>query len=109
MVLFSRVHGRDQSDPCIAYQSGLLSTPLLLTRIFASIVHFPQFLKIVINLVMVVMWLFMAYVELHFNCFHNSTELYCSVKAFIGAEREGLARYQLPVIGAIAEQWLSEE
>lgn len=32
-----------------------------------------------------------------------------SAKAFIDAERNGLARFQLPYIGPVAERWLSEE
>lgn len=32
-----------------------------------------------------------------------------SAKAFIDAERNGLARFHLPYIGPVAEKWLSEE
>jgi len=74
-----------------AYQSGLLSGPLLLLRLLLSLLRFPQFFKVIINVVIVASSLFMA------------------AKAFIDADRNGLARFQLPYIGALAERWVTEE
>lgn len=46
-----------------AYQSAMLTTPLLLFRIFASIVGFPSFLCTILTLLLVGSALFMAYVS----------------------------------------------
>lgn len=74
-----------------AYQSAALSTPLLLIRALASLVRFPQFLRTTMTLCTVVILLFMAW------------------RAYIDAARNGLARFQLPIIGPSAERWVSEE
>lgn len=74
-----------------AYQSALLSAPLLLIRAFVSLVGFPQFLRTLVTLCVVLPLLFMAW------------------RAYIDAVRNGLARFQLPVIGPLAERWVTEE
>ncbi|KAI0051704.1 hypothetical protein FA95DRAFT_1602466 [Auriscalpium vulgare] len=74
-----------------AYQSGLLATPLLLTRIFASILQLPSFLRTLFTLFLVLPPLYMAF------------------RAYIDAAQNGLARFHLPGIGPLAEQWLEEE
>ncbi|EIM92476.1 uncharacterized protein STEHIDRAFT_89500 [Stereum hirsutum FP-91666 SS1] len=74
-----------------AYQSAMLTTPLLLFRIFASIVGFPSFLCTILTLLLVGSALFMAY------------------QAYKDATQNGLARFHLPGVGPLAEQWLQEE
>lgn len=52
----------------------------------------------------------MAYVTLILTT--QATDLFLSkrrFRAYIDASRNGLVRYQLPLVGAIADQWLEEE
>ncbi|KAA1468244.1 hypothetical protein DENSPDRAFT_833485 [Dentipellis sp. KUC8613] len=74
-----------------AYQSALLTTPLVLFRLLASLAHFPSVLRTFITMIMIVLNLFMAF------------------QAYRDASRNGLARFHLPTIGPLAEQWLQEE
>lgn len=74
-----------------AYQSALLTAPLILLRILLSLMHFWGFLRMLLTLIILCSQLFMAY------------------RAFTDASHNGLARFQLPYIGILAEQWLSEE
>ncbi|THH16991.1 hypothetical protein EW146_g3731 [Bondarzewia mesenterica] len=74
-----------------AYQSALLTTPLLLIRIMASLFGFPSFMCTFFTLLLVFPALFMAY------------------HAYRGAAQNGMARFHLPGIGQLAEQWLQEE
>lgn len=53
---------------------------------------------------------YMAYVTLILTT--QATDLFLSkrrFRAYIDASRNGLVRYQLPLVGAIADQWLEEE
>ncbi|KAL1738984.1 hypothetical protein HDZ31DRAFT_86039 [Schizophyllum fasciatum] len=79
------------SYPCTAYQSALLTAPLILIRILFSLLHFWGFLRTLLTLGIFGSELFMAY------------------RAFTDASQNGLVRFQLPYIGALAEQWLAEE
>ncbi|EJD03907.1 uncharacterized protein FOMMEDRAFT_19234 [Fomitiporia mediterranea MF3/22] len=74
-----------------AYQSALSTTPLVLLRIFTSLVHFPSFLNTLITIILVVFILFMAF------------------RAYVDAARNNLTRYYLPYVGLLADQWVSEE
>ncbi|KAI8995623.1 hypothetical protein BD414DRAFT_247234 [Trametes punicea] len=74
-----------------AYQSALLTTPLVILRILASLLQFPPFLRTVLTLLLVIPSLYMAW------------------QAFMDAARNGLVRFQIPFIGPLAERWLSEE
>ncbi|KAH9849765.1 hypothetical protein C2E23DRAFT_870443 [Lenzites betulinus] len=74
-----------------AYQSALLTTPLALLRILASLLQFPAFLRIVLTLLLVL------------------PPLYMSWQAYIDAARNGLVRFQIPFIGPLAERWVLEE
>jgi len=74
-----------------AYQSALLSTPLVLLRIAATLLQFPSFLRTFLTLVMIISLLYMTW------------------QAYIGAARDGLVRFQTPWIGPIADRWVSEE
>jgi len=74
-----------------AYQSGLMTGPLLLFRFLLSLIRFPQFFRTFTTL------------------FILSTSWGMAAKAFTDAGRNGLARFQLPYIGPIAERWLLEE
>jgi len=74
-----------------AYQAALLSVPLLLLRIWASMLGFPPFLRILFTLLLVIPSLYMAW------------------RAYIDAARNGLSRTILPGIGTLAERWVSEE
>ncbi|CAE6501026.1 unnamed protein product, partial [Rhizoctonia solani] len=73
-----------------AYQSALLLTPLLLLRGFIGLI-FPSWLQFISTMSIVIAGLYMAF------------------KAFRDANGAGLARYQLPYIGILAERWLGEE
>ncbi|KAJ7254098.1 hypothetical protein B0H12DRAFT_1115969 [Mycena haematopus] len=77
--------------PPSAYQSALFTTPLVVIRIFASLLQFWGWLRTVITLVLI------------------GSQLYMAVRAYLDASQNGLARYQLPYIGPIAERWLEEE
>ncbi|EIN13733.1 hypothetical protein PUNSTDRAFT_109915 [Punctularia strigosozonata HHB-11173 SS5] len=74
-----------------AYQSALLTAPLLILRIFLSIVPFPSFLRTLFTFVLVV------------------SASYMAVRAYIDAARNGLSRFELPLIGAMADQWVKDE
>jgi len=74
-----------------SYQSALLTTPLILIRLFLSLVRFPHFLIIMWNILMIFAVLFMA------------------VRAYRDANDGGLDRYRLPVIGDLADRWVGEE
>ncbi|OCH96170.1 hypothetical protein OBBRIDRAFT_883423 [Obba rivulosa] len=74
-----------------AYQSALLSTPLVLLRILASLLQFPPFLRTILTLLIIIPLLYMAW------------------QAYIDAARNGLVRFQLPGIGPMADRWVSEE
>ncbi|KAF7310926.1 hypothetical protein HMN09_00635900 [Mycena chlorophos] len=74
-----------------AYQSALLTTPLVLIRILVSLLQFPGLLRTLFTLILI------------------GTEAYMAVRAYIDASRHGLARFELPYIGPIAARWLDEE
>ncbi|KAG7450504.1 uncharacterized protein BT62DRAFT_517357 [Guyanagaster necrorhizus] len=74
-----------------AYQSALLTTPLIVLRILMSLLQFPQWTRTLITLVIV------------------GAQLYMAFRAFRDASRNSLVRYHLPTIGQIAEDWLAEE
>ncbi|KAI0825140.1 hypothetical protein BC628DRAFT_293216 [Trametes gibbosa] len=74
-----------------AYQSALLTTPLAVLRILASLLHFPAFLRLILSLLLVLPPLYMAW------------------RAYIDAARNGLVRFQIPFIGPLAEHWVLDE
>ncbi|KIP11961.1 hypothetical protein PHLGIDRAFT_98665 [Phlebiopsis gigantea 11061_1 CR5-6] len=74
-----------------AYQSALLSSPLLLIRILVSLLQFPQFLRTTCTVLVIIPCLYMIY------------------QAYMGAARYGLSRFQLPVIGPLADRWVTDE
>ncbi|CDO71558.1 hypothetical protein BN946_scf184911.g28 [Trametes cinnabarina] len=74
-----------------AYQSALLTTPLVVLRILASLLQFPPFLRTLLTLLLVIPSLYMAW------------------QAFVDASRNGLVRFQIPFIGPLAERWVHEE
>ncbi|KAF7347822.1 hypothetical protein MVEN_01539700 [Mycena venus] len=74
-----------------AYQSALLTTPLVVVRILASLLGFWGWLRTILTVVLI------------------GVQLYMAVRAYLDAAQNGLARYQLPYIGPIAERWLEEE
>lgn len=73
-----------------AYQSALLTTPLLLLRILASVLQLPTVLRTLLTVLLVTSMGFMAF------------------RAHTGASR-GLTRFHVPFIGPLAERWLDEE
>jgi len=74
-----------------AYQSALLTTPLLaLLLLFNLLIPLPSFLQTLIILAAV------------------GATIYASFRAWRDAQ-EGLSRFWLPYIGEIAERWVSEE
>jgi len=74
-----------------AYQSALLTGPLLLLRIIAALLQLPSILCTVLTLLLVVSCLYMIW------------------RAYIDAARNGLVRFQIPRIGPLADQWVAEE
>ncbi|KZT74633.1 hypothetical protein DAEQUDRAFT_119 [Daedalea quercina L-15889] len=74
-----------------AYQSALLTGPLLLLRISASLLQFPSILCTLFTIVLMALCLYMMW------------------RAYIDAARNGLVRFQLPWIGPLADQWVAEE
>lgn len=74
-----------------AYQSALLTMPLLLLRVMTSLLGLPSSLRTLFTLLLVAPALFMAY------------------QAYKGAAQNGLSRFHIPSIGQLAEQWLQEE
>ncbi|KAJ7900362.1 hypothetical protein B0H14DRAFT_3423729 [Mycena olivaceomarginata] len=74
-----------------AYQSALFTTPLVVIRILASLLQFWGWLRTILTLVLI------------------GSQFYMAVRAYLDASQNGLARYQLPYIGPIAERWLGEE
>lgn len=72
---FVRFHGGPAQlcSPCrsaelhIAYQSALLSTPLLLLRILASLLQLPSLLRTLLTLLLVSSISFMAYVSSEYS------------------------------------------
>ncbi|UOH82547.1 hypothetical protein LQV05_005254 [Cryptococcus neoformans] len=77
--------------PLTAYQSALLTTPLLvLLLLFNLLIPLPAFLRALFVIAAV------------------GGTLYAAFRAWKDAQ-EGLERYWLPYIGPIAERWVSEE
>ncbi|KAJ7932386.1 hypothetical protein B0H13DRAFT_776763 [Mycena leptocephala] len=74
-----------------AYQSALLTTPLVVIRILASLLQFWSWLRTLLTLLII------------------GSQLYMATRAYLDASQNGLARFQLPHIGPIAERWLEEE
>ncbi|KAI0932214.1 hypothetical protein AcW1_000604 [Taiwanofungus camphoratus] len=74
-----------------AYQSALLSTPLVALRILASLLQFPSFLCTILTLTLILPLLYMTW------------------RAYIDATRNGLVRFHIPGIGPMADRWVSEE
>ncbi|KAK0233227.1 hypothetical protein IW262DRAFT_61523 [Armillaria fumosa] len=72
-----------------AYQSALLTTPLVVLRILVSLLQFPQWMRTSLTLVIVGVQLYMA--------------------ARASRDTSSLVRYHLPTIGQIAEDWLADE
>lgn len=79
------------SDSYAAYQSALLTTPLLvLLLLFNLLIPLPAFLRTLFTVVAV------------------GGTLYAAFRAWKDAQ-EGLERFWLPYIGPVAERWVSEE
>ncbi|GAW03668.1 hypothetical protein LENED_005408 [Lentinula edodes] len=73
------------------YQSALFTTPIIVFRAFLSILQFPQWFRTFVTVLIFVGQLYMAF------------------RAYIDASQNGLSRFQLPIIGPIASQWLADE
>ncbi|KAJ7169886.1 hypothetical protein C8R46DRAFT_1090416 [Mycena filopes] len=74
-----------------AYQSALFTTPLVVIRILASLLQLPGWMRTIFTLLLL------------------GSEVYMAVRAYLDASQNGLARFQLPYVGPIAERWLEEE
>ncbi|KAI5124645.1 hypothetical protein M0805_004254 [Coniferiporia weirii] len=74
-----------------AYQSALVTTPLVLLRIFGALVHFPSFLNTLVTIWIVIVQVFLAF------------------RAYVDAAQNNLTRFYVPYAGPLADQWLSEE
>lgn len=73
-----------------AYQAALLATPLWLFWILASLV-FHSVLRILLTITIILVQIAMAF------------------RAYRDASQSGLARYELPYIGELADRWVVEE
>lgn len=79
------------TDLLAAYQSALLTTPLLLIYLlFTVLIPFPSFLRLILLLGSL------------------GITLYTAFRAWKDAQ-EGLSRFYLPVVGELAERWVGEE
>ncbi|TBU35236.1 hypothetical protein BD309DRAFT_997743 [Dichomitus squalens] len=74
-----------------AYQSALLTTPLVIMRILASLLQFSSFLRTIFTFLLIIPSYYMAW------------------RAYVDASRNGLVRFQVPFIGPLAERWVYEE
>ncbi|KAI0307745.1 hypothetical protein B0F90DRAFT_1813154 [Multifurca ochricompacta] len=74
-----------------AYQSALLTTPLFLLRILASLLQLSSILRTLLTVLLLSSISFMAF------------------RAHADASRNGLSRFYVPFIGPLAEHWLDEE
>ncbi|KAJ7092741.1 hypothetical protein C8R44DRAFT_844234 [Mycena epipterygia] len=74
-----------------AYQSALLTTPLVVIRIFASLLQFPGWMRTILTLLII------------------ASQLYIWRRAYLDASQNGLARFQVPYVGPVAARWLEEE
>ncbi|KAG9058339.1 hypothetical protein FS842_010065 [Serendipita sp. 407] len=74
-----------------AYQSALLTLPLLLLRLFALFLGFWSFLQMLLTLALIGCCLGMAF------------------QAYRDAHSGGLARFRLPYIGELADRWVGDE
>ncbi|KAF8973938.1 hypothetical protein BDZ97DRAFT_1751875 [Flammula alnicola] len=74
-----------------AYQSALLTTPLVLIRMLLSIAHFPSWIKTLCTLTIIAIQLFVGFF------------------AYRDASQNGLVHFHAPFVGAIAEKWLADE
>ncbi|KAJ3934619.1 MAG: hypothetical protein NXY57DRAFT_993483 [Lentinula lateritia] len=73
------------------YQSALFTTPIIVFRAFLSILQFPQWLRTFVTVLIF------------------AGQLYMAFRAYVDASQNGLSRFQLPIIGPIASQWLADE
>ncbi|EJD47685.1 hypothetical protein AURDEDRAFT_113336 [Auricularia subglabra TFB-10046 SS5] len=74
-----------------AYQSALVSSPLLLILLFELLLHFWTFFIVLTTLVLVVVSLYLAF------------------RAYQDAAIGDLARFQVPYAGELADRWVSDE
>ncbi|KAG9006446.1 hypothetical protein FRB94_000684 [Tulasnella sp. JGI-2019a] len=74
-----------------SYQSALLTTPLILFRLLLSLVGFPHFLLIILNLIII------------------GSALFTAFQAYRDANEGDLSRYHLPIIGDFADRWVGDE
>ncbi|KAJ8702615.1 hypothetical protein PTI98_001318 [Pleurotus ostreatus] len=74
-----------------AYQSALVSTPLVIIWIVASLLSFPSWLRT------------------FFAIFLMATTLYTAFRAYRDVTHSNLTRYHIPILGLLAERWLLEE
>jgi len=74
-----------------AYQSALLTAPILFFRIFGSLVGFASLLNSLLTWVIILVQLYMAF------------------RAYTDASRNNLSRFYVPYIGPMAEQFVSDE
>jgi uncharacterized membrane protein len=96
---------------CTAYQSALLTTPLVILRLFALVGFWP-FLQTILTLVLVAACICMAYVPsslVHHMLILPLLPLYSRFQAYRDANSGGLARFRLPYIGELADRYVGEE
>lgn len=91
MITFDFMVGLNASELMEAYQSALLTTPLVgLLLLFNLLIPLPTFLRVIFIIGAV------------------GVTLYTAFRAWKDAQ-DGLGRFWLPVIGERADKWVSEE
>ncbi|KAJ3734881.1 hypothetical protein DFJ43DRAFT_1062036 [Lentinula guzmanii] len=73
------------------YQSALFTTPLIVFRALLSLLQSPHWFRTFVTVSVFVSQIYMAF------------------RAYNDASHNGLARFELPIIGPIASQWLADE
>lgn len=99
----------DCTSVCLAYQSALLTTPMILVSVFASLVRFPKWLLILLNITLALGVCYMGYVSsIYPICVHTKFN-YFRYRAYKDATEAGMARFRLPWMGELADRWVGDE
>ncbi|KAF5370215.1 hypothetical protein D9615_010066 [Tricholomella constricta] len=74
-----------------AYQSALLTTPLLAIRIFVSLIQAPSWIQTLCTMMLII------------------PPAYMAARTYMDATRAQPVHYHLPIIGSMADGWLADE
>lgn len=85
----------------LAYQSALLTTPLLLLYLLSHFLHFWSFLSTLITIGSILLVGYSAW-----RAFRDPSQAHPGIGGGVGG---GLPRFYLPVIGDLADRWVGDE